>query len=435
MGRFRCQILAGVVPAYVALTPCLVEGGVDLELRSEQTLVNLGENVAIALYALSASVPEQNVSSVQVILTWDPLRLELLGATPPCTGDPCPPGTYNWSSSGFPVDTNGDGLNADCGEEVFCEPYTGIPFNDGDALYLVLSQFSPAPWAIATDEGLWVTTFVFRAKDAGLTELRIEERLGARTLTRVVGGAGGGDDVTGVLGPPAVVDIVACLSPTVTAIGSRYLAITPMPREESIALLLTGYGDDPAVACVSRYVQADGRLGTSPMFRTPAEWGTVYVADGEVIPSTIYRIRGNCGLHSGQEVFSSSDFAETWLWGDVNHDGNVMLDDVALVFDGTQGIFHGDSLPENVDLAPCAPDGVIDGKDLVAAEAALSGAAYPCRMPCAAAPNLDDLAGLVGCLMGPGGAVALECYGLDGDGDGDVDLVDFSGLQTGFEAP
>ena len=108
MPRFERQVLARVILMYIAITPAILEAAVDLKWQPTQALLVLGETAEISLYAVSDSPEDQNVSALQVILTWDPLHLELLGNIDPCGSDPCPPNTYNWLSSRFPVDSNGD---------------------------------------------------------------------------------------------------------------------------------------------------------------------------------------------------------------------------------------------------------------------------------------------------------------------------------------
>ncbi|MGB2984256.1 MAG: hypothetical protein WBE26_00090 [Phycisphaerae bacterium] len=408
-------------------TPSL-QAAVDLEWQPAQQSVGIGEVVEIRLYAVSDEVSGQTVIALEVILVWDSSHLELLGQTDPCLDDPCPPNTYNWMSSSFPEQS---GLNADCSPVEFCDSYTGTPFNDGNAFYAAFAQLgSDVPVAVATSEGLWVTTFLFQTLTAGVGELRFEYDLGGSARTLVVGDSGA--EVTGELGPPAQVVIVECQPPTVSAIGSRYLAVTPAPDEGPVALLVTGDPGDQDVECVSLYIQADGRLDASPIFKTPAEWGTVHVGDLEIIPSTTYYVQTVCEQSHGLDLISDPVSATTWLWGDVNDDGSVDFYDITLVIDGSQGIFPGDVLLENLDLARCVPNGSIDVDDIMDVQNAVGGGTFPCWPPCAPGPDLEDFAGFASCMAGPSTVVGGDCEPFDIDVDHDVDLDDFAAFQAVF---
>jgi subtilisin family serine protease len=163
--------------------------------------------------------------------------------------------------------------------------------------------------------------------------------------------------------------------------GPRYLEVTPQPGDQSpVALLVAGDVNDPDVSCVSLYVQGDGTLGSAPVFRTPAQWGTVHVHDEALIPGSSYRLLAQ--LESG--VRSQAAEAATWMWGDVNNSGVVNITDVLFAVNGFQGDFTHATL-QNLDLAPCTPDGIISIDDVLAAVNAFVGDAYhdgPCPMPC-----------------------------------------------------
>ena len=171
-----------------------------------------------------------------------------------------------------------------------------------------------------------------------------------------------------------------CDAPAAVAEGARYLAITPTAGDDPVAILVTSEFADPTVSCISNYVQADGTLDATPVFQTPAVWDTVHLGDDEIIPSTTYLVHTDC-RYEGSGSLSSATEVRTWLWGDVNNDGVVFLDDVALVYDGAQGIFNGTTV-QNLDLEPCRPDGVIDAADINAVQDALSGGGFSCPVPC-----------------------------------------------------
>ncbi|UCC28982.1 MAG: Zn-dependent exopeptidase M28, partial [Phycisphaerales bacterium] len=87
----------------------------------------------------------------------------------------------------------------------------------------------------------------------------------------------------------------ALILPIAVAEGGRYVLVTPRGHSWPMALLVTGDPDDPAVSCVSRYVRADGRLGTIPVYRTFDEWGTVLVHGEEIIPGASYCVQCDYG--------------------------------------------------------------------------------------------------------------------------------------------
>ncbi len=115
------------------------------------------------------------INSVRVPFSWDPNVLELLGNKlcsggvndgEPCTSDndcepvgagfcvdicdntpncdslECTSSTYDWSGTTFQNDCGGDLINADCGPDTCCDPFTGLPFNDGTATVNALAADS-----------------------------------------------------------------------------------------------------------------------------------------------------------------------------------------------------------------------------------------------------------------------------------------------------
>ncbi len=168
--------------------------------------------------------------------------------------------------------------------------------------------------------------------------------------------------------------------PAIAAEGSRYFAVTPQPWELPVAMHVSG---DPAyaeVACVSFYVQADGSLGDTPVYLTPAEWGTVHVCGEAIVPELGYAVKTQ---HPDGYV-SSIQTATLWAWGDADNNGLVNFVDINLVVQGFQGEFGNVSL-EAVDLEPCTPNGVIDFNDINKDVRAFQGLPYSaegCPDPC-----------------------------------------------------
>lgn len=410
LGRLRLSIVTTLVA--LAGTP-RAQGAVQLQWRPTFSSSVVGDVLEIGLYAVSSSGSDQPIAGLQLVFEWDPAQLLLLVNVDPCTADPCPANTYNWIQSSFPDDSALDGLND--------------TFTDGIAFYIAFSQ--PGTPAMATPEGLLVTTFLFGIIEAGVSEVRLLESCeGCTVRTFIADGVVPGEEIPVTLGPPARVQIVQCAAPIVEAAGARYLAVTPGPALDPVTLLVKGESLDPAVGCVSLYVQADGRLAPEPFFQLPDVWGTIFVTGSAVRPNTTYHVSTGCSPQTLAAV-SGSATVTTWRWGDTDGDGgDVAIDDIIRIIEGAQGIFEGGTLPEHVDLAPCEPDGVIDDLDVAAGQDAFSGLPFPCAELCDS-PSLDDLAEFVACLFGPGNKAGLGCDRFDFFDDRDVDLADFAVLQ------
>ncbi len=161
---------------------------------------------------------------------------------------------------------------------------------------------------------------------------------------------------------------------TVTAMGCRYLAVTVPSGSQPVALRVTS--ED--WLCLSRYIDANGFLVAQPVYRLPAEWNRIVVADPFIVPDTTYAVQVDIGGD-----LSAPAAAKTWKWGDVNNDSRVDEDDLKRVLDA----FHGDysDLPfENVDVAPCVPNRGVDLDDVTAVMNAVNGESYylKCPRPC-----------------------------------------------------
>ncbi len=179
----------GVAPSMLRAS---VGSDVSLEWRPGFQSVLLGEVAEVGLYAVSANAPEHSVGIIETILVWDPAKLTLL--------ENLDNGPYTWFLSGFPDDSNQDGLNA---------PFVGVPSNDGNAWYNAVSLFPPNAPASATPGGLLVTTFRFTATDSGVTQLEMPAVFGQATHTQVWDGKIAGLIVTGTLGAPAIIEVIS----------------------------------------------------------------------------------------------------------------------------------------------------------------------------------------------------------------------------------
>lgn len=113
---------------------------VSLEWRPGTQSVCLGDTVRIGLYAVSDSALNQNLSAVDLVFTWDPAFLDLVGVDQ--TGAAPSQGAGFFLNDPF-------GLNE------------AVPPQDGNGLMTLFAQLG-TPIA-ATPSGTLLTTFVFSA--------------------------------------------------------------------------------------------------------------------------------------------------------------------------------------------------------------------------------------------------------------------------------
>lgn len=399
-----CSLAQFALPAFAESHQ---QASIRLEWRPSQSAVAVGDTVDIGLYAISNSADPVPICGLQVILNWDAALLDGLTKIDPCSGSLCPPNTHSWSISEFPSTPLNDSLN------------------DGDAYYIAFGCPTTDP-ALVTSEGLLVVIFRFTVLGVGEGELRFQAASDPlRTVVLDLSGEGQVPD----LGPPARVSAISCPNPVVAAVGSRYLMIIPGAGDLPVALSIEGDSNDSEVSCVDRFVQQDGTIHATPVSQTPIEWGTVFVNDTEIIPSTSYTIRVDCGLPMGLDIHSDPIEVTTWLWGDVTGDDEVDQLDVAAVLDGADGIYLSGRIPENMDIAPCVGDGVVDSADVALVMAAFYDAPYPCVLPCRPLPDLAYLDELAGCMEGPGEPVSPTCLAFDTNVDHSVDIADFAEYQ------
>lgn len=174
-----------------------------------------------------------------------------------------------------------------------------------------------------------------------------------------------------------------CAPPVVIGDGPRNIKLVPVADTTPIAFLVTGLPTDGVVSCVSQYVQLDGSLGVSPVFQTPAQWGTVHIADEAIRPSADYRIRGDCGSPGNPDITLPAD-ARTWKWGDVNNNTFVNVSDIQLIVKAVQQDYSLVTL-ERADLLPCQPNRLVNVSDVQAGVLAfqhLPLTAVNCPDPC-----------------------------------------------------
>jgi hypothetical protein len=129
------------------------------------------------------------------------------------------------------------------------------------------------------------------------------------------------------------------------------------------------------------------RLGEAPIFLTPDEWGTVLVADAEIVPDTEYEVR----VIFEVGVLSLPVTTRTAIWGDTvgmfvdnawdPPDGTTHIVDVVAILDGFKHLPCAPPI-EWIDLFPRIPDGRIDIVDAAMAVDGFRQLPYAFDLPC-----------------------------------------------------
>ena len=173
---------APMLLAAVLVLAAAVKADVDLEWQVENPGAPVGETVRIGLYAVADNDGgDEPFCAMQVVVLWDAEFLLLQGNDDD--------GPYDCASSGFPDDGGLDGLND--------------AFDDGDAYYHAWAQFGDP--AVATPEGLLVTTFEFEALAATeATTVQIVAFYGDYSETAVLDEEYPGYNIVGNLGSATV---------------------------------------------------------------------------------------------------------------------------------------------------------------------------------------------------------------------------------------
>ena len=186
---------------------------------------------------------------------------------------------------------------------------------------------------------------------------------------------------------------------TVVDAGNRCVLVTPPQHGLPQALLVSGHPDGPLAACPPLYVQADGRLGPNPLFRTSEVWGTVSIRDERIIPGNTYIVRCDYG-HVGAPLLSYDVCVTSAEWGDAVGDfiggewtppnETVDFNDISAIVDAFKGLPTA-PLIHRADLigasgSECTPNADIDFLDISAAVDAFKAYSYwestMCPNPC-----------------------------------------------------
>ena len=131
----------GIAMTAAGQVPAQVIPAIDLQLRPIAQNVAIDQTARVGLYAVSNSPFNQSFLGVEIILSWDPNQLRLLGADNP---SPSP-----WSSTGFPFGVS--------------DPHSlneTVPPADGTGLWRAFGQLGSS--VTATPSGTLITTFRFR---------------------------------------------------------------------------------------------------------------------------------------------------------------------------------------------------------------------------------------------------------------------------------
>lgn len=383
----------------MAVSPAFAE--VNLVLAPEPQTVPVGAVVDIGLYAVSDDGSDQSFSALDVIFTWDPVLLELIGAIDN--------GPHDWTMSGFMPDEHLDGLNDS--------------LLDGDAIYTVVSI---AP-ATATRGGLLVTTFTFRAlAETHLTHVVIEPERGEYSRTQVFGTDEPNQDVTGTLGTARVTIAEALLTAADVILPAGRIGEVVVSGEIAGASTY-------AVTIMMELVPRAGAVGT--MTFTPAPpvdirqiedaWpgaGSFIAYDTNATPSLLFNGSIDddgtfipapvtfAGALAGFPVIASADARGIW---------DVMLSNSV----GGDSSWEGLATAMGHATLTVVKPGDGDGSEKI---------------------DVRDFSELQACYTGPVGPIdppayalepALRCVVYDFDDDGDVDAVDYAAFYAEMAGP
>lgn len=230
--------LAGATLIAVAVSTA--GAAINLELRPGDQSVSIGDTVEVGLYVVSDDGANQLTAAMQVILSWNPDHLQLLGNHSD--------GAVALLTSVFPA---GDpyGLN-----EV-------VPPQDGDGLFIAFAPLANP--VAATPEGTLITTFEFLAMaPAWGTPVDMPDTGGAPPVSTIVfDGTVPNLDVTGTI-TGAAVEVLSCC--TADLDGDCVVGI------EDFLALLAAWGTDPGGP---PDLDDDGSVGINDFLGLLAAWG------------------------------------------------------------------------------------------------------------------------------------------------------------------
>ena len=212
-----------------------------------------------------------------------------------------------------------------------------------------------------------------------------------------------------------------CVAP---GTSGRYFNVDKVPSgEDTVALLVEGDSADPAVGCLSLYVQTDGTLEANSVYQLPEDWDGTYISDEEVVPESIYKL----SVEYAPGLLSAPQFVTAGVWGDVNGSGVLDIDDLMCMLDAFSGFYVPPCTHRGADLVPPLPNDLIDVDDMQALLSAFAGDPYcywvpwPCESeenPCQQGFAPESFGGDAGMALvslqaakaevAPGEAIAVE---------------------------
>ncbi|MCH7596219.1 MAG: hypothetical protein IID35_06625 [Planctomycetes bacterium] len=221
-----------------------------------------------------------------------------------------------------------------------------------------------------------------------------------------------------------------CPAPVVTVSGARYMTVqAPDLGNIKMALKVVGDCNDSQIACVSQFVQKrcsggfndgmicngaaacpmacsggihdgdpctdfmdcsggacvgtceSGRLGSTPIFLTAADWGTVGVHEETIRPGSTYRVHATCDFVSVIRESAGTEVV-TWVWGDTNGDGFANSIDITNVINGVKDLYVGETTVEGTNMSPCAIGNRVNVIDLTSSVDAVKEFPFTCPSVC-----------------------------------------------------
>ena len=187
-------------------------------------------------------------------------------------------------------------------------------------------------------------------------------------------------------------------APTVEAVGSRYLAITPADPEglfdmSFVVTCSTGgsamYTPEPSGDLNISILSGNS---ANADFLTPTEWldtfdtfDALYVTGIDLAPETTFDVE----VDYGPSWLSTAGTGTTWVYGDVDDSGYVDYIDISCTVDCSQGSFGEpgcDTTEYSCDVAGettfCLPDGETEDTDIYDVVDAFLNYPYSCNDPC-----------------------------------------------------
>lgn len=401
--RARLAMCAALC-AWSAGLPC-ASAAVDLVLLPDPATVAVGETVDVGLYAVSDDGSDQEISGLSVVMTWNANDLELEGDLHN--------GPYAWSFSGFLPDPQADGLNDS--------------FLDGNAFYQAVVNFTVP--AVATAEGLLVTTFRFkaRAKTAAAT-IVIEPELGIYSKTQVLQFDVINRDIKGALG-----------TADITIIGAAGLAASDVwvPAGRKTQIVVSGDLDDRntfGVTILLELAPLEGAVGTV-IFTPPPPVDIVQAGDPWPGVGVFIRLEADEDMAVSATQNGSSDDNGTYIAAPLTFRGALSAFPV-VADEGASGAW-------NIRLVANGRESSWEGLPTTLTEATL-WIVDPADGDGNGTIDLFDLSEFMTCFTGPGGSFEDPIYSLsprdrcvvyDLNADGAIDQDDYGQFPQLMNGP